>query len=64
MAAHEDRQQATDRTAVIAVRIARLAGQLERTRPGRRQAAAAAALSQQLGRTGRTRPGRIGGSRR
>jgi hypothetical protein len=42
---------ATDRTAAEAVRLVRLAGQLERTRQGRRQARRAAALARQATRT-------------
>jgi hypothetical protein len=45
---------ATDRTAAEAVRLARLAGRLERTQPVRRQARAAAALTRQATRTRQT----------
>jgi hypothetical protein len=49
-------QQATDRTAAAAVRLVRLAGQLERTRAVRRQARLAAALARQATRTRTARP--------
>jgi hypothetical protein len=49
--------RATDRTAAEAVRLVRLAGRLERTRPVRRQAMAAAGLARQATRT---RTGRAG----
>jgi hypothetical protein len=51
---------ATDRTAAEAIRLVRLAGQLERTPRGRRQARVAAGLAR---RAARPRPRTGGGAR-